>query len=80
MSTNTPTVPVNQPDPANQEIGVSGEVRRDVRPASPRYRNEMGKFSIHRDSRCVACGKCVAVCPDDTIVNFRQERKRYVKN
>jgi len=36
---------------------------REVRVASPRYRNEIGKFRVHRDSRCIACGKCVSLCP-----------------
>jgi glutamate synthase domain-containing protein 2/ferredoxin len=39
------------------------EVTREARPAPPRYRNEIGKFSIHRSSACVACGKCVEICP-----------------
>ncbi|MEW6668425.1 MAG: glutamate synthase-related protein [Thermodesulfobacteriota bacterium] len=39
------------------------EVRREPQPAPPRYRNAIGKFRIHRDSRCVACGRCVELCP-----------------
>jgi glutamate synthase domain-containing protein 2/ferredoxin len=38
------------------------EVSREVRPALPRYRNEIGKFSIHRASNCESCGKCVETC------------------
>ena len=38
-------------------------VTREVRPAPPRYRNEIGKYSIHRASSCTACGRCVALCP-----------------
>jgi glutamate synthase domain-containing protein 2/ferredoxin len=38
------------------------EVFRTVKQAGPRYRNEMGKFSIHRDSNCISCGKCVETC------------------
>ena len=52
-STITPAISKTQPDP---------DVRREVIPASPRYRNEIGKFSIHRDSRCIACGKCELAC------------------
>ncbi len=37
-------------------------VERAVHPAPPRYRNEIGKFSIRRASNCVSCGRCVAVC------------------
>jgi ferredoxin len=39
------------------------QVTREVRPAPPRYRNEIGKFKIHRNSRCVGCGRCVESCP-----------------
>jgi len=38
------------------------EVSRTVRQALPRYRNEIGKYSIHRSSACVSCGKCVEIC------------------
>ena len=39
------------------------EVSREVRPAPPRYRNEIGKYSIHRSSLCESCGRCVQICP-----------------
>ena len=39
------------------------QVSREVHPAPPRYRNEIGKFSIHRSSNCIACGRCVQICP-----------------
>jgi ferredoxin len=39
------------------------QVSREVRPAAPRYRNEIGKFSVHRASSCQRCGKCVELCP-----------------
>ena len=38
------------------------QVSRQVRHAPPRYRNEIGKFSIRRSSACAACGKCVDTC------------------
>ena len=38
------------------------QVSRHVCPAPPRYRNEIGKYSIHRTSSCQACGHCVEVC------------------
>src|SRR5574341_721622 len=38
------------------------EVSREVRPAPPRYRNEIGKYAIHRASRCASCGRCVESC------------------
>ena len=37
-------------------------VSREVRPALPRYRNEIGKFRVHRASTCAQCGRCVEVC------------------
>jgi len=39
------------------------EVAREVRPAPPRYRNEIGKYSIRRASTCLNCGHCVELCP-----------------
>ncbi len=38
------------------------EVSREVRPAPPRYRNEIGKYSVHRASHCASCGRCVETC------------------
>ena len=38
------------------------QVTRDVRPCLPRYRNELGKFRVHRASTCKQCGRCVEVC------------------
>ncbi len=49
---------------------------REVRPAPPRYRNEIGKFSIRRASTCVACGRCVEVCPHG--VHVRPDGYRHV--
>jgi len=48
---------------ARASIDLSSEVGREVRTALPRYRNELGKFRVYRDSHCVACGKCVELCP-----------------
>ena len=43
-------------------------VSRQVRPAPPRYRNEIGKFFVHRASTCQECGHCVETCPEDVHV------------
>lgn len=43
-------------------------VTRETRPAPPRYRNELGKYSIHRSSDCIACGKCIDACPENVHV------------
>ena len=40
------------------------EVSRQIRPAAPRYRNEIGKYSVRRSSACANCGRCVQVCPE----------------
>ena len=52
------------------------QIAREVRPAPPRYRNELGKFSIHRSSACVNCGRCVELCPYG--VHTRPEGYRFV--
>ena len=39
------------------------QVAREVRPAPPRYRNEIGKYRIHRGPNCAACDRCAEVCP-----------------
>ncbi len=44
------------------------DVSREIHPALPRYRNEIGKFSVHRASFCVNCGKCVEICPHDVHI------------
>jgi glutamate synthase domain-containing protein 2/formate hydrogenlyase subunit 6/NADH:ubiquinone oxidoreductase subunit I len=38
-------------------------VPRVIKPAGPRYRNEISKFVVHRNLDCVRCGRCVQVCP-----------------
>ena len=38
------------------------QVTRDVRPTMPRYRNEIGKYRVHRSSACKQCGRCAEVC------------------
>jgi glutamate synthase domain-containing protein 2/ferredoxin len=40
------------------------EVSRETQWAPPRYRNEIGKYSIRRASTCVNCGRCVELCPE----------------
>jgi len=42
---------------------------RTVRPAPPRYRNEIGKYIILRDEeKCVLCGRCAEICPQGVHV------------
>ena len=55
------TVAAN-PKQASRVEADEARVTRETRPALPRYRNPIGKFRVHRDSRCAACGKCVEVC------------------
>ncbi len=42
---------------------------RTIKPAPPRYRNEIGKYITTRDEgKCTRCGKCAAVCPQGVHV------------
>jgi glutamate synthase domain-containing protein 2/ferredoxin len=52
------------------------DVKRVVHVAPPRYRNEIGKYSIHRASTCISCGKCVEICQNG--VHVRPEGYRQV--
>ena len=56
------TVAGSHNGPTSRVEADEARVTRETRPALPRYRNPIGKFRVHRDSRCVACGKCVEVC------------------
>lgn len=64
MSTTQDIRPRTSSEPGDEFLARPdfAEVSREVRPAPPRYRNEIGKFSIRRASICVACGRCVEVC------------------
>ncbi len=64
MSTVQPPTTRVAPQPAEDFASRPGyaEVSREVRPAPPRYRNEIGKFSIHRALNCAACGRCAEIC------------------
>jgi glutamate synthase domain-containing protein 2 len=64
VSISQSTSPRVEPEAADEFIDhpAFAEVSREVRPAAPRYRNEIGKFSIRRASNCAACGRCVEVC------------------
>ena len=42
---------------------------RTIRPAPPRYRNEISKYIILRnEERCIKCGQCVEMCPQGVHV------------
>jgi len=48
------------------EAETEEEVRQaspELKPAPPRYRNEIGKFRVHRSGACIRCGRCVELCP-----------------
>ncbi|MEI8372118.1 MAG: glutamate synthase-related protein [Planctomycetota bacterium] len=64
MSTRPSISPRVEPEAGDEFVAhpAFAEVSREVRPAAPRYRNEIGKFSIRRASNCIACGRCVEVC------------------
>ena len=44
------------------------EVPRAIKPAPPRYRNEIAKYIIRRSADCKLCGKCAEVCPQGVHV------------
>jgi ferredoxin len=60
----TKTLDKKIPQPAEEFSSKPefADVGRAVHPALPRYRNEIGKFSINRSSVCISCGKCVETC------------------
>ncbi|MDD5708008.1 MAG: glutamate synthase-related protein, partial [Kiritimatiellae bacterium] len=58
-----PALLTTQPAAEFAERPDYAEVSREVRTAGPRYRNELGKYSIHRSSECIGCGRCVTLCP-----------------
>lgn len=39
------------------------EIPRVIKPAPPRYRNEIAKYIIRRNDNCILCGKCAQICP-----------------
>ncbi len=44
------------------------DVAREVKPAPPRYRNEIAKYIIRRNDDCRRCGKCAQACPQGVHV------------
>ena len=44
------------------------EIDRVIKPAPPRYRNEIAKYIISRSEDCIRCGKCEEVCPEGVHV------------
>jgi glutamate synthase domain-containing protein 2/ferredoxin len=49
-----------EPSPPREDPTL---VSREPKLAPPRYRNEIGKYSIRRGLSCQNCGRCVEVCP-----------------
>ncbi|MGA2030637.1 MAG: glutamate synthase-related protein [Thermoguttaceae bacterium] len=64
VTTESKTAAAQTPDEFRAEPDYAA-VAREVRPAPPRYRNEIGKYSIRRSSDCGNCGRCVEACPQD---------------
>ena len=60
MSTATPARPQEGDEFASHPDFA--QVVREVRPAPPRYRNEIGKYWVHRSSDCRLCGRCTETC------------------
>jgi glutamate synthase domain-containing protein 2/NAD-dependent dihydropyrimidine dehydrogenase PreA subunit len=51
------------PENTEKTLVPQVEVPRVIKPAPPRYRNEIAKYIIRRSSACKLCGKCARVCP-----------------
>jgi glutamate synthase domain-containing protein 2/NAD-dependent dihydropyrimidine dehydrogenase PreA subunit len=51
------------PENTEKTLVPQVEVPRVIKPAPPRYRNEIAKYIIRRSSACKLCGKCAKVCP-----------------
>jgi len=58
----SPRRPAAQPPEEFAAHPDYADVTRQVRPAPPRYRNEIGKYALHRSTVCAACGRCAEVC------------------
>jgi len=56
------------PENTAKTLVPQAEVAREVRPAPPRYRNEIAKYIIRRSSDCTLCGRCARVCPNGVHV------------
>jgi ferredoxin len=53
----------NLPENTLKTLVPQAESARVIKPALPRYRNEIAKYIIRRSDACTYCGKCVEVCP-----------------
>jgi glutamate synthase domain-containing protein 2/NAD-dependent dihydropyrimidine dehydrogenase PreA subunit len=51
------------PENTEKTLVPQVEIPRVIKPAPPRYRNEIAKYIIRRSSDCILCGKCAEVCP-----------------
>lgn len=58
----------NLPPNTVKTMVEQAKVERVIKPAPPRYRNEIAKYIIRRSDDCDLCGKCVEVCPQGVHV------------
>ena len=56
------------PEKTIQTMVPQTAVSRELKLAPPRYRNEIAKYIIRRNSACIKCGKCAKVCPQGVHV------------
>jgi glutamate synthase domain-containing protein 2/NAD-dependent dihydropyrimidine dehydrogenase PreA subunit len=56
------------PESTRETLVPQVEVPRVIKPAPPRYRNEIAKYIIRRSADCKMCGKCAEVCPQGVHV------------
>jgi glutamate synthase domain-containing protein 2/ferredoxin len=50
------------PENTRKTLVPQEKVARAVKPAPPRYRNEIAKYVVHRNLNCKLCGKCAELC------------------
>jgi len=58
----------NLPENTRKTQVEQAQVSREIKPAPPRYRNELAKYIINRSDACIHCGKCAEVCPQGVHV------------
>src|SRR4030042_1423894 len=48
---------------SRKDMNLSNRKVPDVVKTPSRFRNPIGKYRLSRSKDCIACGKCVKICP-----------------